>query len=211
VHPKQIVPTIVEFVDIAGLVSGASQGEGLGNQFLSHIRETDAIAHVVRCFDDDNVVHVEGRVDPIDDIATINTELALADLDTVTRALDKQSRKAKSGDKDAQAAVAVLERIQAHLSEGSPVRTLPLNSRERPIVRDLFLLTAKPTMYIANVSEGGLTENPLVEEVRGLAQGEGASLVVISGALEPRSQASTPRTATSSSPNTGSTNPGSTR
>jgi len=184
VHPKQIVPTIVEFVDIAGLVSGASQGEGLGNQFLSHIRETDAIAHVVRCFDDDNVVHVEGRVDPIDDIATINTELALADLDTVTRALDKQSRKAKSGDKDAQAAVAVLERIQAHLSEGSPVRTLPLNSRERPIVRDLFLLTAKPTMYIANVSEGGLTENPLVEEVRGLAQGEGASLVVISGALE---------------------------
>jgi GTP-binding protein YchF len=184
VHPKQVVPTIVEFVDIAGLVSGASQGEGLGNQFLSHIRETDAIAHVVRCFDDDNVVHVEGRVDPIDDIATINTELALADLDTVTRALDKQGRKAKSGDKEAQAALAVLERLQAHLSDGNPVRTLSLTALERPIVRDLFLLTAKPTMYIANVSEDGLGDNPLVDEVRTLAASEGASLVVISGALE---------------------------
>ncbi len=184
VHPKQIIPTIVEFVDIAGLVSGASQGEGLGNQFLSHIRETDAIAHVVRCFEDDNVVHVEGRVEPLDDIATINTELALADLDTVARSLDKQGRKARSGDKDAKAAVAVLERLQAHLSDGHPVRTLPLTSLERPIVRDLFLLTAKPTMYIANVSEDGLTDNPLVDEVRAVAEKEGASVVVISGALE---------------------------
>jgi GTP-binding protein YchF len=184
VHPKQIIPTIVEFVDIAGLVSGASQGEGLGNQFLSHIRETDAIAHVVRCFEDDNVVHVEGRVEPLDDIATINTELALADLETVARSLDKQGRKAKSGDKDARAAVVVLERLQAHLSDGDPVRTLPLTSLERPIVRDLFLLTAKPTMYIANVSEDGLTDNPLVDEVRAIAEKEGARVVVISGALE---------------------------
>ena len=128
VQPKSIVPTVVEFVDIAGLVAGASQGEGLGNQFLSHIRETDAIAHVVRCFEDDNVVHVDGRVDPVGDIATINTELALADLESVIRQLDKQQRKAKSGDKDAQASAAVLQRIHDQLADGNPVRTMTFAS-----------------------------------------------------------------------------------
>ena len=184
VQPKAIVPTIVEFVDIAGLVAGASQGEGLGNQFLSHIRETDAIAHVVRCFEDDNVVHVEGRVDPLGDIATINTELALADLETAAKVLNKQSRKAKSGDKDARAALGVLERVHAHLSDGYPVRTMSFTSDEQRIVRDLFLLTSKPTMYIANVSEDALEGNDLVDEIRELAYNEGAEVVVISGALE---------------------------
>ncbi|MGI9585960.1 MAG: redox-regulated ATPase YchF [Acidimicrobiia bacterium] len=184
VNPTEIIPTVVEFVDIAGLVAGAADGEGLGNQFLSHIRETDAIAHVVRCFDDDNVVHVDGRVDPIEDIATINTELALADLDTVTRSLDKQSRKARSGDKDAAAAVGVLERLNVHLSEGLPVRTLSFTADERTVVRDLFLLTSKPTMYIANVAEDGLLDNPMVDAVRELADSEQASIVTISGALE---------------------------
>ena len=184
VNPKQIVPTVVEFVDIAGLVAGASQGEGLGNQFLSHIRETDSIAHVVRCFEDGNVVHVEGRVDPLDDITTISTELALADLDTVTRALDKQTRKARSGDKEAQASVGVMERLLAHLADGRPVRTMRIDPGDRRTVRDLFLLTAKPTMYIANVSEDGLGENPLVDTVREIAATEGAQVVVICGALE---------------------------
>jgi GTP-binding protein YchF len=184
VQPTKVVPTVIEFVDIAGLVSGASQGEGLGNQFLSHIRETDAIAHVVRCFHDDNVVHVEGRVDPMDDIETIATELALADLGTVSRSMEKQSRKVKSGDKDAVAAMGVLERLHDHLSEGRPVRTLEVSDSERPVVRDLFLLTAKPTMYIANVDEDGLEDNPLVDRVRAHAAAEGAGVVVICGALE---------------------------
>ncbi len=184
VNPKSVVPTVVEFVDIAGLVDGASEGEGLGNRFLSHIRETDAIAHVVRCFEDDNVVHVDGRIDPIDDITTINTELALADLDTVTRSLDKQTRKARSGDKDAAAIVAVLERLDVQLSEGLPIRMLDFNDLERKIVRELFLLTSKPTMYIANVAEDGLGDNPMVDVIRDLAAREGAAVVVISGALE---------------------------
>jgi hypothetical protein len=184
VNPKSVVPTVVEFVDIAGLVDGASEGEGLGNRFLSHIRETDAIAHVVRCFEDDNVVHVDGRIDPIDDITTINTELALADLDTVTRSLDKQTRKARSGDKNAAAIVAVLERLDIQLSEGLPVRMLDFNDVERKIVRELFLLTSKPTMYIANVAEDGLGDNPMVDVIRDLAAREGAAVVVISGALE---------------------------
>ena len=184
VEPESIVPTVVEFVDIAGLVAGASEGEGLGNQFLSHIRETDAIAHVVRCFDDDNVVHVEGRVDPVDDITTISTELALADLGTVTRSLDRQSRKARSGDKDAALAVTVLERCNEHLGAGEPIRTMSFNDTERRVVRDLFLLTAKPTMYIANVGEDALADNPLVDRVREVAANEGATVVVISGALE---------------------------
>ena len=184
VKPGEIVPTTVEFVDIAGLVSGASQGEGLGNQFLSHIRETDAIAHVVRCFDDDNVVHVDGRVDPIADITTITTELALADLETVTRSTDRQTKKAKAGDKDAQAALTVLQRLHEHLSEGKPVRTLTFNAAERLIVRDLFLLTSKPKMYIANVGEDSLTDNPYVGAIEEHAVSEGAEVVVISGALE---------------------------
>jgi GTP-binding protein YchF len=184
VSPERILPTVIEFVDIAGLVAGASEGEGLGNQFLSHIRETDAIAHVVRCFEDDNVVHVDGQVNPIEDITTINTELALADLDTVTRSLDKQSRKARSGDKDAAIAVAVLESLDTQLSDGFPIRTLSFNDLERQVVRNLFLLTSKPMMYIANVAEDGLTDNPMVDEVRTIAQAEGAEVVVISGALE---------------------------
>ena len=184
VQPKEIVPTVVEFVDIAGLVPGASKGEGLGNQFLSHIRETDAIAHVVRCFEDDNVVHVDGRVDPVADAATITTELALADLETVTRSMERQSKKAKAGEKDALAAVAVLERLHHHLAEGRPVRTLSFSDAERLVVRDLFLLTAKPKMYIANVGESELTDNPYVNRIRDLAVEEGAEVVVICGALE---------------------------
>lgn len=184
VKPKRVIPTVVEFVDIAGLVAGASEGEGLGNQFLSHIRETDAIAHVVRCFEDENVVHVDGKVDPVEDIATINTELALADLATVSRSLNKQTRKARSGDKDAETAVDVLERLDEQLSEGLPVRMLSFNELERKAVRELFLLTSKPMMYIANVSEDGLGDNPMVDAIRDLAAGESAEVVVISGALE---------------------------
>jgi hypothetical protein len=184
VNPEQTLPTVVEFVDIAGLVAGASEGEGLGNKFLSHIRETDAIAHVVRCFEDDNVVHVDGKVDPIGDITTINTELALADLETVSKALDKQTRKARSGDKDAKAAVDVLERLDVQLSEGLPVRALTFADAEREIVRNLFLLTSKPMVYIANVAEDGLVDNPMVDAVQELASAEGAEVVVISGVLE---------------------------
>ena len=184
VRPKRTVPNVVEFVDIAGLVAGASEGEGLGNRFLSHIRETDAIAHIVRCFEDDNVVHVDGRVDPVEDITTVATELALADLETVTRSLDKQNRKARSGDKAARAAVPILERLDRHLSDGLPARTLAYNDAEHSIVRNLFLLTAKPTLYIANVAEDGLDDNAMVDDVRELAIGEGSGLVVISGALE---------------------------
>ena len=184
VNPKKVIPTVVEFVDIAGLVAGASDGEGLGNKFLSHIRETDAIAHVVRCFEDDNVVHVDGTIDPASDIATINTELALADLETVGKALDKQSRKARSGDKDAKEAVAVLQRINDHLGNGDPVRTMEFTGAERPIVRNLFLLTSKPTMYIANVDEHGLGDNSLADAVREIAETEGAAVVTICGALE---------------------------
>ncbi|GMQ98193.1 MAG: redox-regulated ATPase YchF [Acidimicrobiia bacterium] len=184
VRPPRVLPAVVEFVDIAGLVAGASDGEGLGNKFLSHIRETDAIAHVVRCFEDDNVVHVDGRVDPLNDVATINTELALADLDTVAKSLDKQGRKARSGDKDATAALAVLERINEHLGTGAPVRIMTFTDAERLIVRDLFLLTSKPTMYIANVGEDGLGDNSMVDTVTDLASAEGATVVTISGALE---------------------------
>lgn len=184
VQPKNILPTIVEFVDIAGLVAGASEGEGLGNKFLSHIREVDAIAHVVRCFEDDNVVHVAGQINPAADIETIDTELALSDLATVTRALDKQSRKARSGDKEAAASLDVLERLDNQLSEGLPVRTLTFTDAETQVVRNLFLLTSKPLMYIANVAEDGLKDNPLVDAVRTVAAGEGAEVVVISGALE---------------------------
>jgi len=184
VNPKKVVPTVVEFVDVAGLVAGASSGEGLGNKFLSHIRETDAVAHVVRCFTDDNVVHVDGRVDPLSDMATINTELALADLETVERSLERQGRKARSGDADAKAAVTVLERISAHLGAGDPVRTMTFNDQERLIVRDLFLLTAKPTMYIANVDEAGVAGNAMTQAVIDHAASEGARVVIICGALE---------------------------
>lgn len=183
-NPKETIPTIVEFVDIAGLVAGAADGEGLGNKFLSHIRETDAIAHVVRCFTDDNVVHVDGKVDPVSDIATINTELALADLETVEKSLLRQGKKARSGDVDAKATVAVLERLNEQLANGEPVRAMPFTDSERLIVRDLFLLTAKPAMYIANVDEEGLEGNDMTQAVADLAVSEGADLVIICGALE---------------------------
>ena len=184
VRPEEIVPTAIEFVDIAGLVEGASQGEGLGNQFLHHIRETDAIAQVVRCFDDPNVVHVAGEIDPISDLETIDTELALADLEGVGRAIDKAERKARAGEKDAASMLAVYERLEAHLSEGRPVRSMTFTDAERGIVRDLFLLTAKPAMYIANVDESGLGENAYVDAVHEYAAHEGADVVVISGNLE---------------------------
>jgi len=184
VRPKRIVSTTMEFVDIAGLVAGASRGEGLGNQFLAHIRETQAIAHVVRCFEDENVVHVDGRVDPLADIATINTELALADLDTVQRALDKVARLTKSGDKKALMLKSLLERIQAHLDSGAPVRSLGLETVELLMIRDLHLLTIKPTLYIANVNEDTLEGNPWVEKVQALAAEEGAGVLSVCAAIE---------------------------
>ena len=184
VQPEEIVPTVVEFVDIAGLVSGASQGEGLGNQFLSHIRETDAIAQVVRCFEDPDVVHVSGQIDPLADIDIINTELVIADLGTVERSLEKATRRARAGEKEMQTIVATLEMVRSHLEAGRPVRSLQLTGEQRLRVRDLFLLTAKPAMYIANVGEDGLAGNPLVDAVRDHATADGADLVVISGNLE---------------------------
>jgi hypothetical protein len=183
-HPEEIVPTVVEFVDIAGLVAGASQGEGLGNQFLSHIRETDAIAQVVRCFEDPNVVHVSGEIDPIADIDIVNTELAIADLETVERSLNKASRRARAGEKEMLTLVATLEMVRGHLEQGRPVRSLELTEAQRRQIRELFLLTAKPAMYIANVAEDGLAGNPLVDAVRDHAVADGADLVVISGHLE---------------------------
>jgi GTP-binding protein YchF len=183
VQPKAVVPTTMEFVDIAGLVEGASQGEGLGNQFLAHIRETQAIAHVVRCFDDPDVTHVAGRIDPASDIATINTELALADLGTMERALDRHSRRARSGERDAQTAVADLTRIRTHLESGEPARTLKPPAGDAAHVRELHLLTLKPTLYVANVDEPD-EETPRLAAVRAIAEAEGAALVVISGRLE---------------------------
>ncbi|HHC08824.1 MAG TPA: redox-regulated ATPase YchF [Actinobacteria bacterium] len=184
VRPDRVVPTTVEFVDIAGLVGGASEGEGLGNRFLAHIREVDAVAHVVRCFEDPNVTHVAGTVDPAADIATIDTELALADLGTVERALERTRRQARAGVEGAAARLEVLERLEAALSAGSPVRSLELTSAEETVVAELFLLTAKPVLYVANVAEGAGPDDPLVEPVRKIAQAEGADLVVVSGELE---------------------------
>ena len=185
VRPQRVVATTMEFVDIAGLVAGASKGEGLGNQFLANIRETDAIAHVVRCFEDDNVVHVANRIDPRSDIEIINTELALADLESCEKQLQKVTRTAKSGDKEAIALKALLEnRLLPHLNEARPVRALSLDSAERALVKPLFLLTAKPTMYIANVDEGGLGGNAHVAEVQAIAAEESASVVTICNKLE---------------------------
>ncbi|HEX7036130.1 MAG TPA: redox-regulated ATPase YchF [Pseudomonadales bacterium] len=178
------VPSTMEFVDIAGLVAGASKGEGLGNQFLAHIRETDAIAHVVRCFEDPNVVHVAGRVSPVDDIEVINTELALADLDTVERVYDRARRTANAGDKEAKALVAVLEKVRAGLNEGRPVRALGLAPEELVRLRELHLLTAKPVLYIANVAEDGFTDNPMLDAVSELARAEGAEVVAICNKIE---------------------------
>ncbi len=184
VKPERIIPTTMEFVDIAGLVAGASKGEGLGNQFLATIRETDAIAHVVRCFVDDNVIHVADQINPLADIEVINTELALADLDTVDRALLRSAKAAKGGDKDALALKTVLEKILPGLNEARPVRSLGLNREERQRLAELSLLTCKPTLYIANVNENGFADNPLLLAVQQLADAEGAQVVPICNKLE---------------------------
>jgi GTP-binding protein YchF len=184
VKPDKVVPAITQFVDIAGLVAGASKGEGLGNQFLSHIRETDGIAHVVRCFADDNVVHVAGRIDPISDIEVIHTELALADLATVEKAAARVSGRSKSGDKEAIRIAALLERVRTHLDAGNPVRRLALDPEDAKLVEPLCLLTMKPTIYVANVDEHGFSGNPLLERVREFAQAEGAPVLPVCAALE---------------------------
>ena len=184
VKPQKTIPTTMEFVDIAGLVAGASKGEGLGNQFLANIRETDAIAQVVRCFENDDIVHVAGKVDPASDIEVINTELALADMESVEKALLKSAKVAKSGDKDAKVRVAVLEKVKAHLDEGHMVRTLDLSVDEKKQLRDLFLLTVKPTMYIANVNEDGFENNPYLDQVQAIADREGAVVVPVCAAIE---------------------------
>jgi GTP-binding protein YchF len=184
VKPERVVKAIVEFVDIAGLVAGASKGEGLGNQFLSHIRETDAIVNVVRCFEDPNVIHVAGKVSPIDDIEVIQTELALADMGTVEKAIHRENKKARSGDKDAAKLVALLERLMPHLNEGQPVRTLGLDKEEMAIIYPLHLITAKPAMFVANVSDTGFTNNPLLDQLTEFANKQNAPIVAISAAIE---------------------------
>jgi len=184
VKPKNVVPTVMQFVDIAGLVAGASKGEGLGNKFLANIRETDAICHLVRCFENDDVVHVSGRVDPLSDIEVINTELALADMESVEKALDKVARQAKTGDKKVLAQKALLESVLAHLNRGEPVRSLELDEDVRLELRDLHLLTIKPTLYVANVSEDGFDNNPALDSVRKFAESEGSEVVPICAAIE---------------------------
>jgi GTP-binding protein YchF len=184
VKPERVLPTTIEFVDIAGLVAGASKGEGLGNQFLGNIRETDAIAHVVRCFHDENVVHVAGKVDPVSDIEVINTELALADMATVEKALTRAAKASKSGNKDELAKKEVLEKIYQHLDAGQPARAMGLSDDEKAWVKELCLLTIKPTMYIANVQDDGFENNPLLDAVRAFAAKEGAMVVPICAAIE---------------------------
>ena len=184
VSPEKVIPTTMEFVDIAGLVAGASKGEGLGNKFLANIRETDAIAHVVRCFEDEDVQHVHNRIHPLEDIDIINTELALADLESVEKQLQRVLRVAKSGDKDAIKQKDMLERLQDHLGEGKPVRSLELNEDDAKVVKQFHLLTVKPTMYIANVDEDGFEDNPHLDAVRELAETEGAQIVAICNKLE---------------------------
>lgn len=184
VSPQKVQPAIVEFVDIAGLVAGASKGEGLGNKFLANIRETDAIAHVVRCFDDGNVVHVAGKVDPLSDIEVINTELALADMETVEKTLAREGKKAKSGDKEALALCAVLEKVQKHLDAGHQVRTLGLDADQLAVIKPLCLITVKPVMYLANVSENGFENNELLSKVQALGEKEGAPVVAICAKIE---------------------------
>jgi hypothetical protein len=184
VKPERILPTTIEFVDIAGLVAGASKGEGLGNKFLANIRETDAIAHVVRCFQDDNVVHVAGTINPISDIEVINTELALADMASVEKALLRATKVARTGNKDEQAKKQVLERIFKQLDAGEPARTLSLAEDEKALIKDLCLMTLKPTMYIANVQDDGFENNPMLDKVQAFAEKEGAMVVPICAAIE---------------------------
>ena len=184
VNPQRVQPAIVEFVDIAGLVAGASKGEGLGNQFLANIRETDAIVNVVRCFDDDNIVHVAGKVDPIADIETIGTELALADLTTVEKAIQRDGKKAKSGDKDAIKLVALLEKIRAHLDQGQPARSMGLDDEQQALIKPFCLLTIKPAMYVANVAEDGFSNNPFLDRLTEFASKENAPVVAVCAAIE---------------------------
>ena len=184
IKPQRVVPTTMEFVDIAGLVKGASKGEGLGNQFLTNIRETEAIGHVVRCFEDDNIIHVAGKVNPAEDIETINTELALADLETCERAIHRIQKKAKGGDKDAKLELSVLEKCLPVLSEAGMLRTLELSDEEKAAIRYLSFLTLKPTMYIANVNEDGFENNPFLDQVRAIAAKEGSVVVPVCAAIE---------------------------
>ncbi|MCG8071596.1 MAG: redox-regulated ATPase YchF [Candidatus Thiodiazotropha taylori] len=184
VNPQQVIPTSMQFVDIAGLVAGASKGEGLGNKFLANIRETDAIAQVVRCFENDDVVHVAGRVDPAGDVEVINTELALADLESVEKGLDKTARQAKTGDKKVLARKALLESVRDHLNDGKPVRSMDLSEEQLIELRDLFLLTIKPVLYIANVDEEGFSDNPHLQTLQELAADEGAEVVPVCAAIE---------------------------
>lgn len=184
VNPQRVLPTTMEFVDIAGLVKGASKGEGLGNQFLANIRETDAIGHVVRCFENDNIVHVAGQIDPADDIEVINTELVLADMDSADKALLRQAKKAKGGDKDAKFEISVLEKVKAHLDEGLTLRSLRLEKEEKAAIDYLNFLTIKPTMYIANVNEDGFENNPHLETVREIAANEDAVVIPVCAAIE---------------------------
>jgi len=184
VHPEKIVPTTVEFVDIAGLVAGASQGEGLGNQFLSHIREVDAIAHVVRCFQSTDVIHVAGKVDPLSDVDVIDTELALADLATLEKGLERAAKAAKGGDKDALRRRALFERVKVQLDAVKPVRAMTLSAEERRDLRELQLLTAKPVMYVANVDEHGFENNPLLDALEKRAATDGAVVVAVCAAIE---------------------------
>ncbi len=184
VRPQKVIPTTMQFVDIAGLVAGASKGEGLGNKFLANIRETDAIAQVVRCFEDDDVVHVAGKVDPLRDIEVIDTELGLADLESVENALDKAARQAKTGDKKTLARKQLLERVSRHLDQGGPVRSMELSEEEQAELRDLFLLTNKPTMYIANVAEDGFEDNPYLDAVCQQAEQDGSEVVAVCAAIE---------------------------
>ena len=185
VKPERVVPAVVEFVDIAGLVAGASKGEGLGNQFLAHIRETDAIVNVVRCFEDPNVIHVAGKVDPIADIEVIQTELCLADLSTVEKALNRYSKAAKSGnDKEAAKLVALLTPIQAALDQGKPARTVPVSKEDAPLLKPFCLITAKPAMFVGNVSEDGFENNPLLDKLKAYADAQGAPVVAICAKIE---------------------------
>lgn len=184
VSPQRILPTTMEFVDIAGLVKGASKGEGLGNQFLANIRETDAIGHVVRCFENENIVHVAGQIDPAEDIDTINTELVLADMDAADKAVNRVAKKAKSGDKDAKFELSVLEKVKAHLDEGLTLRSLELTKEEFAAVKTVNFLTIKPTMYIANVNEDGFENNPFLDKVREIAAAENAVVIPVCAAIE---------------------------
>ena len=184
VKPEKLIPASMEFVDIAGLVAGASEGEGLGNQFLAHIRETDAIAHVVRCFEDENIVHVSGSVSPADDIEIINTELALADLDSLSRISERLKRVANSGDKESMSTLEVLSKLEASLESGEAIRNLELSDEEEAEIKSFHFLTNKPVLYVANVAEDGFNDNRMVEQVQKIANEEGAEVVTVSNQIE---------------------------